>query len=179
MELLRLRGGKIMRARFLTCMLLALYLMGCSDNTDVRNSILVERVPRKILVNNLINSGMSFYQQGQTISIIVPYDKLFLRSSSVGTINSAETYKDLVRAINTFRIENLQVSAISRRTGATYDPDVVRNRSQAAMANLKRYGLKAPVTLSRGELFGDTNSNFGLNLDGYIKIEFRYLRILV
>jgi hypothetical protein len=168
-----------MRVRFLTCVLLALYLLGCSDNSDIGNNILVERVPRKILVNDLIKSGMSFYQEGQTISIIVPYDKLFLNSSSASTINSSEAYKDLVSVINTFRVENLQVSAISRRTDTNYDSDIVRNRSQAAMSNLKRYGLKAPVTLSKGELFADTDSQFGLNLDGYIKIEFRYLRILV
>ena len=165
--------------RFLV-FLLGISLYGCSaEQSENSNDILVVRVPRKILLNNLVKDEINLYQEGQTITFLVPADKLFERNTSQSVIRSNIIYSDLARVLNSYRIENISITAYDRGENARHAGVFNRKRAQIVMSSLVRNGLKAPVLLTNSKLTTNSDSRYGIKLKSYIKIKFRYLKVLV
>lgn len=164
----------------LLVMFLPIMIFGCEQNQDEKtNDILVVRVPRKKIINSLIKDDINFYQQGQTITLIIPAAKLFTRSTLNDVYRSQQVYKDVAKVINTYNVETINIESNILGSDSDFAKDFSSRRAQIVQENLVRYGAKSAVVLSTGNTVKEQNSYNVKYQDDYIKIEFRYLKILV
>lgn len=164
----------------LLVMFLSLMMFGCEQSQDEKpNDLLVVRVPRKKIINSLIKDDINFYQQGQTITLIIPASKLFNRSTLNDVYRSQQVYKHVAKVINTYRVETLKIESNVLGSDSDFAKDFSSRRAQIVQENLVRHGAKAAVVLSRGNSRKEIKSYNTIDNGDYIKIEFRYLRIIV
>ena len=155
-------------------------LFGCAQSQDQKNNdLLVVRVPRKKIINSLIKDDVNFYQQGQTITFIIPATKLFTKGSLNDVYKSEQLYKHLAKAINTYKVETLNIESNTLGADSDFAKDFSNRRAQIVQEKLVRDGLKAAVVFSSGKSTKEIKSYNTIDKGDYIKIEFRYLRIIV
>lgn len=171
-----------MRLKYIYLLTLLAMISGCVSEEyaqDDANEVLIVRVPRKKLANYLLDDGIKFYQQGQTITLLVPANVIYLQGSSNEQIRAKQVYSDIVKYLNTYRIEKLEITAGSYGSSGNFAKDFAENRAQIFASNIRRYGLNTPIILTKGEVSDKLNGKQGYGLSDYIILEFRFLRVLV
>lgn len=155
-------------------------LCSCSDIvSEESNELLVVRVERKTIAKDLIKSGVSYYQQGQTVTLTVPSDKLFKPGTTVSRVRSDRYYKDIVALINSYRVEKVEIQSHLMADKSSLNKDYSRTQAQMVQESLKTNGINAGIVVSKGMIDSMAKGKYGLNKENYIKIQFRFLRILV
>lgn len=158
-----------------------MFAFGCAqeDQAEQANEILIVRVPRKQLINDLLKQDVQFYQQGQTMTFLVPVDKLFVKNTANESYNDAKIYTSLAKVLNTYRIETIDISAHVHGISSPIAKDYARNLAQTFTENLVRHGIKANNVLTKGIVHKELTEGSVKYMGNYFKIQFRYLRILV
>lgn len=168
---------KLTRIFMLTAIVM---LFGCSDSMEEKtNDLLVVRIRRKAMINDLFKSDIKFYQQGQTITMIIPGDKLIKPRTTVETLKAGSILRDVTNIINTYRIEKLNIEWHIVGTSDKISADYANALSQKIEDEMTNQGLKVPLIMSRGLIDKEFKGAYGMQLRNYVKLEFRFLKILV
>lgn len=168
--------------RLLAGLTLLGFLAGCvaEENMEpTENEILVVRIPRKKIANYLLTDGIKFYQEGQKITLLVPANIIYQKGSSNDNIKAEQIYTNITKFINTYRVEKLTITGGSHGSESNFTKDFAENRAQIFANNLRRHGLKVPLILSKGEALKELQGFQGYKLGEYLRLEFRFLRVLV
>lgn len=134
-----------------------LFLVSCVPNKEkkvLKEEHVVNYVTREKLVNNIIRSGIYFYQVGQFTRLYIPSKMLFKPYTSQWRSAGLEfLFKDIVLLINSYDVTEVNVfSSIYGAKSKRYLNAIANRQAQRVVEELLAGKIDARLITSKGSL---------------------------